>query len=264
MDVMPNAAAAKSYLPYGFQTLGFFSEAIFPQTRLGIQGFFDVITQSKNVVKERLKEMEDPEYAKGPKKNDMITRLFELVNDSPDEKKRFTYDDVTAEIWTMIWAGADTTAIALTSIFYHLHKNPATLQNLRDEIEESLANGALKYPLRYNDCIKLPYLHSVVRESMRMHASLGTGLPRVVPNGGAEVCGRYLAGGNHVIMNYNAVNFDKGVFGEDSEEFIPERWLRDGKEKADEMERAMLNFGYGPRICIGKHVSGSRMAVFLR
>ena len=178
MDVMPNAAAANSYFPYGFQTLAFIAEAVFPQSRKGIRGFFDVITQSKTVVKERLALMQDPEYAKGPQKNDMITRLFELVDDSPDEKKHFTYDDVTAEIWTMIWAGADTTAIALTSIFWHLHKHPQTLERLREEIEDAFATGKVQYPLRYNDCIKLPYLHAVVWEGMRVHSSLGTGRSR--------------------------------------------------------------------------------------
>lgn len=81
------------------------------------------------------------------------------------------------------------------------------------------------------------------------------GLPRVVPEGGAEICGRYFAGGYGVIMNYNAVNFDKATFGEDCEVFRPERWLQ--KEDRDRMERAMLNFGYGTRVCIGKHVSQS-------
>ena len=56
-------------------------------------------------------------------------------------------------------------------------------------------------------------------------------------------------------MNYNAVNFEKATFGEDCEVFRPERWLQ--KEDRDRMERAMLNFGYGTRVCIGKHVSQS-------
>lgn len=56
-------------------------------------------------------------------------------------------------------------------------------------------------------------------------------------------------------MSQCAVHFDKGVFGEDAEEFVPERWLRDGAEKASVMERHILQFGYGPRICIGKHIT---------
>ncbi|KAL2422579.1 hypothetical protein ABEF91_004830 [Exophiala dermatitidis] len=94
---------------------------------------------------------------------------------------------------------------------------------------------------------------------MRIHGSLGTGLPRVVPPGGVEICGRYFAGGTEVIMNSNAVQFDKAVFGHDSESFVPERWLRDGERAAAHMERHTLQFGYGKRICIGRHITNTEM-----
>jgi cytochrome P450 len=62
-----------------------------------------------------------------------------------------------------------------------------------------------------------------------------------------------------VIMNQCAVHFDTGVFGEDAESFVPERWVRDGEKKAGYMERHILQFGYGPRICIGKHITNVEM-----
>ena len=245
METMPSPASATTYVPYGLRTIFFASEMIFPETRTGAKGFFDVITQSHKAVAQRLEEVKS---GKVKTKHDMLTKLLDLVNDSNDPKERFTVLDVTAELWTMIWAGSDTTAIALTSIFYHLHKHPETLRKLRGEIDHAFSTGELSYPLRYYDCVKLPYLHAVVREAMRMHASLGTGLPRIVPPGGATVCGKFFPEGHGVIMNQNAVNFDKQIFGQDAAEFIPERWLRDGKEKADAMDRAMLQFGYGPRV----------------
>lgn len=55
-------------------------------------------------------------------------------------------------------------------------------------------------------------------------------------------------------MNAMVVQFDKGVFGQDSNVFKPERWL-ESEEKNRAMERAMLDFGAGTRTCIGKHVS---------
>lgn len=60
-------------------------------------------------------------------------------------------------------------------------------------------------------------------------------------------------------MNGNVVQFDKNVFGADADEFIPERWLRDGDAGAANMERHILTFGYGPRICIGKHITMTEM-----
>ena len=50
------------------------------------------------------------------------------------------------------------------------------------------------------------------------------------------------------------VQYDEGVFGNDAHEFRPERWLV-SKENYRAMERAMLVYGAGTRIYIGRHVS---------
>jgi cytochrome P450 len=55
-------------------------------------------------------------------------------------------------------------------------------------------------------------------------------------------------------MNAMVVQFDEGVFDNDAHEFRPERWLV-SKERYQAMEKAMLVYGAGTRICIGRHVS---------
>lgn len=255
MDVMPNPVAALVFIPYGFRNLYFMSQMLYPQTRVGAKGFYTVIDQSHAAVKQRL---EDVAAGKPVNRNDVLSKLLDLVEQKGQEQD-FGILDVTTEIWNMIWAGSDTTAVALTSIFYHLHKHPHTLAKLRAEIEDAFAQGILKSPIRFNDAIKLPYLHAVVREAMRIHPSLGTGLPRIVPQPGVEICGRWFPGGTEVIMNQNAVHFDRQVFGHDSEEFVPERWIRDGDRAAAYMERHILQFGYGKRTCIGKHITNTEM-----
>ncbi|GIZ49739.1 hypothetical protein CKM354_001276600 [Cercospora kikuchii] len=240
MVTMPPLSSAITYISKPLRPMIFAAEMIYPSTRTGARGFFEVITQSHKAVKQRLQERATQQ---SKPKNDLLNRLLDLVNTSPDPKKHWTELDVTAEIWTMIWAGSDTTAIALTSIFYHLHKNPTTLEKLRHEIDQAFAEGRLTYPLRFSACTKLPYLHAVVREAMRMHSSLGLGLPRVVPPGGETICGEFFPEGQGVIMNACVINFDKNIFGEDADQFIPERWTRSGVEKANEMERHMLQFG---------------------
>lgn len=158
----------------------------------------------------------------------------------------------------IIWAGSDTTAIALSSIFYHLHKHPDKLQILLKEIDEAFDTGRLTYPIRFNDARRLTYLHAVIMESMRIHGSLGTGLPREVPEGGAELCGQYIPEGCEVIMNSCAVHFDRRIFGQDADDWRPERWL-ESEETTAKMERYNLMFGQGPRICIGRHITSVEM-----
>ena len=47
---------------------------------------------------------------------------------------------------------------------------------------------------------------------------------------------------------------DKTVFGEDAEEFNPERWL-ESEERTREMEKYLITFGAGSRTCVGKNIS---------
>lgn len=55
-------------------------------------------------------------------------------------------------------------------------------------------------------------------------------------------------------MNAMVAQYDKTIFGEDSYEYRPERWL-ESEERWRAMDRAMLVYGAGTRTCAGKHVS---------
>lgn len=55
-------------------------------------------------------------------------------------------------------AGSDTTAISLRAIFYYLIKNPRTYQKLVLEILDADRTGKLSIFVKYEECLKLPYL----------------------------------------------------------------------------------------------------------
>lgn len=252
---MPNYGASTTYFPYGLRTLYLMTQLFHSQGRKAVKGLLDVTKQAGDAINDQWKVMmEGKEYPK----NTMLTNMLEIVRDR-GEKVRWTVADVQTEAWAVIWAGSDTTAIALSSIFYHLHKNSDKMKVLLQEIDEAFEEGRLSYPIRFSDARKLPYLHAVVMESMRVHPSLGTGLPREVPREGADVCGTWVPGGVEVTMNSCSVHFDRRAFGADADQWIPERWLRDGDEVAAKMERSMLQFGHGPRICIGRHITNIEM-----
>jgi cytochrome P450 len=64
-------------------------------------------------------------------------------------------------------------------------------------------------------------------------------------------------------MNSWAVHRRKETWGEDAEVFRPERWLEANEEKKMEMERAMLHFGAGSHVCIGRWISMVEIWKFL-
>lgn len=55
------------------------------------------------------------------------------------------------------------------------------------------------------------------------------------------ICGAHLPGGTYIGMSAPVVNCDKGIFGEDAEEFRPERWLDASPEEIKNMERAFFS-----------------------
>ncbi|KAK8024762.1 cytochrome P450 oxidoreductase [Apiospora arundinis] len=255
MSVMPDIGASLMYIPWLLKIPYFAGMMMFRSGRDGIRGMLDVTKQAKIAANTRREAMQKGEEHPT---EDILTGLLNIVREKGEEVN-WTVADVATEVWAVIWAGSDTTATALSSIFYHLYKHPEKLAKLRSEIDLALADGRLTQPIRYSDARKLPYLHAVVLESMRLHPSLGYGLPREVPAEGAVLCGTPIPGSVEVIMNSGAVQVDARAFGEDAKSWIPERWLDRDASAVKRMDRAMLQFGMGARVCIGRHISEIEM-----
>lgn len=79
-----------------------------------------------------------------------------------------------------------------------------------------------------------------MKEAMRLHPAVGFPLERFVPDGGATNCGQYLPGGTIVGMSAPVVHTNKEVWGDDADEFRPERWIDSDAEQLKLMDRSFL------------------------
>lgn len=164
---------------------------------------------------------------------------------------------------SMAFAGSETTAISLSAVFYFLLKHPPALARLRREIDDAARAG------RFSDYTTglvtwhesqslLPYLDMCVKEAFRLHPAPGLPLERVVPPGGLEIAGRFVPGGTIVGCSAWVLHRDRRIFGEDADEFRPERWEVRGpgdEARVKAMNGTLLHFGMGSRTCIGKNIS---------
>ncbi|KAH9215292.1 cytochrome P450 that detoxifies the phytoalexin pisatin [Leptodontidium sp. 2 PMI_412] len=156
-----------------------------------------------------------------------------------------------------IVAGSDTTAITLSSALYHLFKHPDKLQRLREEISILAQQGKVSNPVTFQEAKGMPYLQAVIKEALRLHSAVGRQLPRVVPKGGAMICGQFFPENTEVGVNSWSLHYNAAVYGHDAAVFRPERWL---EENSDAKLPTLFSFGSGSRTCIGKNVSLLEMA----
>ena len=192
-----------------------------------IGNWLGVTNRTGSLMQRALKEVEERKV-RGTDRNDILEKFFRLQREKPA-----LVDDtaVISMAAANITAGSDTTAISLRSIFYHLLKNPQHLRRLREEWDDAKRKGDLSDPVRMDEADRLPFLQAVIMEGLRIHPAIGGLLPRVVPQGGCTVAGTYIPAGHVVGTTAWVTNRVKSVYGEDADEFNPERWLK--KDRAE-------------------------------
>ena len=102
-------------------------------------------------------------------------------------------DDLTADTLLQLIAGTDTSAHALVIATYHVLRDVRVLKKLQFELREAIP--VKDTFLKWTDLEKLPYLRSVIEESLRLSSGAPGHLPRVVPAAGAVLCGQRIAAG---------------------------------------------------------------------
>ena len=167
-------------------------------------------------------------------KPDLLSKFNQAKIDRPE----FMTDSLVMTMAvSMAFAGSETTAISLSSVFYHLLKTPRCLTKLLTEIDDVARSGGFEDVdgglVTWGEAQKLEYLDACVKEAFRVHPAPGLLLERIVPKGGADIAGVFVEGGTIVGVNAWVVHRRKEIFGEDVEVFRPERWLIDGSKKLE-------------------------------
>lgn len=227
-----------------------------PIFRMGPPGFNTITATAIQRVQDRVQGKDGHIY--DPKTPDYLDRFLEIKKVNPND-----VDDFQIISWLMVnlIAGADTTAITIRSAIYYPLKDPRVWKKLVKEVRESTITSTI--PPEYKDAKALPYVEAVVREALRFLPGVALPIQRYVPKAGFTLPnGDYLPPGTIVGMNPYVSNRNKEVFGHDSHDFRPERWLRDdANETEDEyqlrlsrMNKCDISFGGGSRICLGQHI----------
>jgi cytochrome P450 len=155
---------------------------------------------------------------------------------------RMTDKQLRDEVITLLLAGHETTALALSWSWYLLSQHPEVEAKLLEELQEVLGD---RTPM-VEDLPHLPYAEMVIKESMRLYPP-AWGVSREAIEE-CEIGGYRLPAGTQLLIVLWAMHRDPRNF-QDPEAFNPARWEGGLAKKVPRY--AYLPFGAGPRICIG-------------
>lgn len=173
-----------------------------------------------------------------------------------DELVRQTTDRIRirSELLNVLLAGRDTTASLLTNTWFVLSKRPDIWAKLQAEIAQVSDDLPTFEQLK-----ELKYLKALLNESLRLYpvvpsnsreAYEDTTLPLGGgPDGSAPL---FIKKGEIVAWSVYAMHRRQDYYGEDAEEFKPERWLDDPTTGVKGLRPGWeyLPFNGGPRICL--------------
>ena len=169
--------------------------------------------------------------------------LLSLLLQAQDEDgRRMTDHQLRDEVITLLLAGHETTAVAMSWTWALLSQHPEVEGNLVAELRAVLTGR----PPRVDDLPRLVYTESVLKESMRLYPPAWSVVRRAREE--FEVGGYRIPAGASVIVSQWVVHRDPRFYDQ-PERFRPERWLDGPPHNLPKF--AYFPFGGGPRICIG-------------
>jgi cytochrome P450 len=180
--------------------------------------------------------------AESDHEHDLLGMLMSATDDE-GSGDGMTTKQLRDEVMTLVLAGFETTANALTWTLYLLSKHPEVARKLEQEAALVLGGRAASF----EDLPRLEYTERVLQESMRLYPPAWCFERAAVE---ADEVGGYAIPAGTTIAVCPYVLHRNPSYWENAEAFDPDRFLPE--RGAARSRFAYLPFGDGPRVCIGK------------
>ncbi|KAK2467761.1 hypothetical protein APHAL10511_000056 [Amanita phalloides] len=215
--------------------------------------------------------------------NDILNAVKSNLGQDISPDQRISDEDILNNINTFMFAGSDTSSLAVTWTLYLLAQNPDIQDRLRQELlcitpqtaVEKLTDQEVQS--LYDRISSLPFLHNVTRESLRLippvHSSIRVATQDdKIPTayGAYQLDGSKnpdiaIRKGTLIHVAIEGFNLDKEMWGDDAWAFNPDRWdnLPENVANLPGLFSNTLTFSAGPRSCIGMRFSLIEIKMFL-
>lgn len=180
-----------------------------------------------------------------------------LSSDIPDSEK--ATQRLVDEAMVLTIAGADTTAMTLSALVFHVLYDPAIYAKLSNDINAAFPDAS--QPLDPAKLDGLKYLNALIEETLRLYPSATHRQNRVAPDDDLLFTypdGRTLVipAGTSVGMTASLINRHPSWF-ENPENFEPNRYI-----EGNTPLRRQLTFSKGARQCLGMNLAYQELQIF--
>ncbi|KAN0124436.1 cytochrome P450 monooxygenase [Russula decolorans] len=162
---------------------------------------------------------------------------------------------------TLYVGGADTTSAMMAFWTLAMLAYPETQARAHAELDAVVGRARLP---TFADYPHLPYIRAMVKELLRWRPIV----PLITPHRSTEddwYEGMFLPKGTICIANAWHMNRDPEIFGKNTEDFDPARYLDTHGEMApgiSELKKdGHFSYGFGSRICVGRHMADNSLFI---
>ena len=217
----------------------------------------DDIMAASRVARETSRALIEAKKQKLEKKEALSPDIISIALESGG----FTEDQLVDNMMTFLAAGHETTASSFTWAIYLMCQKPETQRKLREAIHAHISSLADSM-----DHVKLDgitYLHAVCNEVLRLYGPVPVTFRDAAHD--TTILGQFVPKETKVMIAPWATNLNKQLWGEDAEEFKPDRWMAPGQANSGGAvsNYAFLTFLHGPRSCIGQRFAVAELACLI-
>ncbi|KAI0336743.1 CyP450 monooxygenase [Cubamyces sp. BRFM 1775] len=233
---------ALRHLPAWFPGCGFKREAI--DARVIVQGV-RCVPWARTITALR----------EGSYRASMASALLERISALTGEEAIDEEDIARNTVAVAYAAGADTTLASIQAFFLAMALFPEAQRKAQAELDAVV--GSHRLP-DFSDESALPFVCALVKECLRWHAVLPLAVPhRLIEDDTYR--GYHIPKGTVVVPNVWAFSRDETRYV-NAKDFKPERFLaKDGSLDPQVLDPSEYAFGYGRRICPGRHFAQSSL-----
>ncbi|KAE8698183.1 subtilase family protein [Hibiscus syriacus] len=194
----------------------------------------------------------------GSTQKDLLGLLMEGSHADGGAGKSLTTRELIDECKTFFFGGHETTALALTWTLLVLALYPQWQDQLREEIREMIGDDG---EIDFTRLSSLKKMEWVMKEVLRLYSPAPNAQRQARED--IKVDDLIIPNGTNIWIDVVGMHHDPALWGDDVNEFRPERFENDSLYGGCKHKMGYLPFGFGGRMCVGRNLTMMEYKVVL-